>query len=119
MTFLHKFPPKNHPQSHPGADELLVQDDPGHEVDEADAGGEQRGDLGGAQDLQGQRPQVRRQRPQQREQKAPHEEGPCKMVMDCMKLRGELATRISEKDYTPSLVSSLWYASHDIIIDYS
>ena len=65
-------------RTHPGADELLVEDDPGHEVDEADAGGEEGGDLGGAQDLEGEHVQVGGQRPQQREEEAPHEEGPCK-----------------------------------------
>ena len=65
-------------RTHPGADELLVEDDPGHEVDEADAGGEEGGDLGGAQDLEGEHVEVGGQRPQQREEEAPHEEGPCK-----------------------------------------
>ena len=70
------------PPTHPGADELLVEDDPGHEVDEADAGGEEGGDLGGAQDLEGEHVQVGGQRPQQREEEAPHEEGPCKKETD-------------------------------------
>ena len=70
------------PRTHPGADELLVEDDPGHEVDEADAGGEEGGDLGGAQDLEGEHVEVGGQRPQQREEEAPHEEGPCKKETD-------------------------------------
>ena len=65
-------------RTHPGADKLLVEDDPCHEVDEADAGGEEGGDLGGAQDLEGEHVEVGGQRPQQREEEAPHEEGPCK-----------------------------------------
>ena len=68
-------------RTHPGADELLVEDDPGHEVDEADAGGEEGGDLGGAQDLEGEHVQVGGHRPQQREEEAPHEEGPCKTTL--------------------------------------
>ena len=49
---------------------------PGHEVDEADAGGEQRHDLGGAEYFERYHVQEGGQRPQQAEQKAPDEEGP-------------------------------------------
>ena len=88
-------------RTHPGADEFLVEDDPGHEVDEADAGGEEGGDLGGAQDLEGEHVEVGGQRPQQREEEAPHKEGPCKTTVEFilpinlgeemlwMKLRGD------------------------------
>ena len=55
-----------------------MQHNPGHEVDEADAGGEQRHDLRGAQDLEREHVQVFGQHPQQREEKAPQEKGPCK-----------------------------------------
>jgi hypothetical protein len=59
--------------AHPCPHKLFLQHDPGHYVDEADVGGEERQDLCAAQDLEREHVQVEGQRPQKAEQKAPTE----------------------------------------------
>ncbi len=60
------------------SDELIVQDDPGEQVDEGDVGGEQRHDVGGVQD--GQRVHVHPigAHPQEAEQQTPAGERSCR-----------------------------------------
>lgn len=63
--------------THPDADELVVEDDPGEEVDEGDVGGVEGHDVGAVQDPQGVHVHVVGDHPQQAEEAAPGHELTC------------------------------------------